>query len=374
MNNQVTASRKLDHIKICLNNDVQAKNKTTGFEDVDFIHCALPELDLASINIKNKLFGHEFTVPIIISAMTGGHPVAEKINKILAIAAQELGIGLGLGSQRAALENPQLEKTYSIAREYAPDAFLIGNIGAPQLADGTIKLKEAKRLIELIDGNALAIHLNALQEAIQPEGDSNYSGVIQAIDKLTDELEVPIIAKETGAGISREIASRIEKAGVAGIDIQGAGGTSFSAVEVYRAEKQGLEHLKRLGTVFWDWGLPTAVSTVEVALNTSQMEIIASGGIRNGLEMAKAMALGAEGVGIASPLLAPAFSGDVAAVKSVIDNFITELKCAMFLTGARTIKDLKKVPCVISGRSASFLAARGIDISMFAQRSPHKIS
>jgi len=368
LKNQATVARKLDHIKICLNKDVKAK-KTPGFEDVELVHCALPESNLVNINTKTKIFGHEFAVPIIISAMTGGHPVAEKINKTLAIACQELGIGLGLGSQRAALENPQLERTYSIAREYAPDAFLIGNIGAPQLADGTIKLKEAKKLIEIIDGNALAIHLNALQEAIQPEGDSDYFGVIQAIDKLTDELDIPIIAKETGAGISKETATLLEKAGVAGIDVQGAGGTSFSAVEVYRAEEQGLERLKRLGTIFWDWGLPTVVSTVEVAHATSQVEIIASGGIRNGLDIAKALALGADGIGIAAPLLAPAFSGDVEAVKSAIDILVTEMKCAMFLTGARAIKDLKNAPCIISGKSAEWLAARGIDISMFGKRS-----
>ncbi len=367
MKNQATVARKLDHIKICLDKDIQTK-KSAGFEDIDFVHCAIPESDLVNIKTNSKLFGHEFAAPIIISAMTGGHPVAEKINKTLAIAAQEIGVGLGLGSQRAALENPQLEITYSIARKYAPDAFLIGNIGAPQLADGTIRAKEAKKVIEMIDGNALAIHLNALQEAIQPEGDSNYLGVIQAINKLADELDVPIIAKETGAGISGETANLLEKAGVAGIDIQGVGGTSFSAVEVYRAEEQGLERLKRLGTLFWDWGLPTVVSTVEVVHATSQVEIIASGGLRNGLDIAKAIALGADGIGIATPLLKPAFSGDVEAVKSVIDSIIAELKCAMFLTGARTIEDLKKVPIIISGNSANWLTLRGIDISMFAKR------
>ncbi len=367
MKNQATVARKLDHIKICLDKDIQTK-KSAGFEDIDFVHCAIPESDLVNIKTNSKLFGHEFAAPIIISAMTGGHPVAEKINKTLAIAAQEIGVGLGLGSQRAALENPQLEITYSIARKYAPDAFLIGNIGAPQLADGTIRAKEAKKVIEMIDGNALAIHLNALQEAIQPEGDSNYLGVIQAINKLADELDVPIIAKETGAGISGETANLLEKAGVAGIDIQGVGGTSFSAVEVYRAEEQGLERLKRLGTLFWDWGLPTVVSTVEVVHATSQVEIIASGGLRNGLDIAKAIALGADGIGIATPLLKPAFSGDVEAVKSVIDSIIAELKCAMFLTGARAIEDLKKVPIIISGNSANWLTLRGIDISMFAKR------
>jgi isopentenyl-diphosphate delta-isomerase len=368
LKNQATVARKLDHIKICLDKDVQTK-KSAGFEDISFVHCATPELDLANIETNSRLFGYEFAAPLIISAMTGGHPVAEKINKTLAIAAEELGVGLGLGSQRAALENPQLEKTYSVARKYAPGAFLIGNIGAPQLADGTIGTKETKKLIEMIDGNAIAIHLNALQEAIQPEGDSNYSGVIQAIKKLADELDVPIIAKETGAGISGETGRILEKAGVAGIDIQGVGGTSFSAVEVYRAEEQGLERLKRLGTLFWDWGLPTVVSTVEVVHATSQVEIIASGGIRNGLDIAKAIALGATGVGMAAPLLEPAFSGDVKAVKTVIDTLITELKCAMFLTGAHTIEDLRKIPIIISGKSAEWLSARGIDICMYAQRS-----
>jgi isopentenyl-diphosphate delta-isomerase len=369
LNNQATTARKLDHIKICLNKDIQAQNKSAGFEDVEFVHCALPESDLAHINTKTTLFGHDFSAPIIISAMTGGHPVAEKINKTLAIAVQELGIGLGLGSQRAALENPHLERTYSVAREYAPEAFLIGNLGAPQLADSTITVKEAKKAVETIDANALAIHLNALQEAIQPEGDSNYSGVIHAIDKLAKEIDVPIIAKETGAGISKEVASQLEKAGVGGIDVQGAGGTSFSAVEVYRAEEQGLESLKRLGMTFWDWGIPTVVSTVEVTHATSHVKIIASGGIRNGLDISKAIALGADAVGIALPVLAPAFSGDIEAVKSVINILITELKCAMFLTGARAIKDLQRVPIVISGRSHLWLTLRGIDGAPFAQRS-----
>jgi len=354
--------RKNDHIRICLEKDVKSRNVTAGFEDIKLIHKALPEIERSSIDASTVVFDHKFAAPLIVGAITGGTKEAEKINGAIAEAVEELGLGMGVGSQRIAIEKTQLAKTFAIAREKAPTAFLIANIGAPQLVAG-YGIKEARKAVEMIDADALAIHLNPLQETIQPEGETNYAGVLEKIGEIARELEVPVIVKETGAGIAREEAKKLEAAGVKGIDVSGVGGTSFAAVEYYRAEN---EYQKRLGENFWDWGIPTAVSIVEVT-ETVNIPVIASGGIRSGTHIAKALALGASLTSISAPVLHAAIEG-AEKVKETLSFFIDELKNTMFLVGASSIKELAKAPVLIMGKTGEWLRLRGFDVESYARR------
>lgn len=348
------SDRKLEHLLFCAHCDVQYKNKTTGFEDIELIHRALPEVNKEKIDISTELLGKELDAPIIISAITGGHPSSLAINRELARAAEEMGIGIGLGSQRAAVENPELVPTYTIARETAPSTLLIGNIGAPQI-------EYAPQAVEMIDADALAVHLNPLQESIQPEGDIDASGYLESIGEIVKSVEVPVVVKETGAGISKEDALSLESKGVDVIDVAGSGGTSWAAVETYRAED------KYLGELFWDWGIPTAVSTAEVTQSVN-IPVIASGGIRSGLDAAKAIALGANSVGIALPVLKEAYMG-YKDVMNVIKRLQESLKVAMFLVGANNLDELKESKLVIKGDTKEWLQERGVDTKKYARRS-----
>jgi len=363
--NDETRRRKADHIDICLEEDVQARTVTTGFEDVHFVHRALPEINREEIDLKIKVFNHEFSAPIIVGAMTGGTAKAEKINAAIAKAVEQLGLGMGLGSQRAAIENPKLEKTFSIARKNAPTAFLIANLGGPQLVQG-YGLKEARKAVEMIEADALAIHLNPLQEAIQPEGETKFKGLTEKIGEIAAELDVPVIVKETGAGIAAEEAKKLESVGVKGIDVAGAGGTSWAAVEYYRAKKAKNSFLERLGEAFWDWGIPTAVSLVEVVQSVS-IPVIASGGIRDGVQAAKALALGASLSSLSSPILKQAVKGPEE-VKKTLEHIIEELRNAMFLVGADSIEKLRNVPLIITGKSLEWLRLRGFNPEIYARR------
>jgi isopentenyl-diphosphate delta-isomerase len=360
-----TTKRKAEHIRISLNQHVQTKRTTTGFEDVHFIHRALPEIDKQKIDLSTKIFSHKFAAPIIVGAITGGTPEATKINAAIAEAVEELGLGMGVGSQRAAIEDEKLEKTFAIARKKAPNAFLIANIGGVQLAQG-YGLKEVKKAIEMIDADAIAIHLNPLQEAIQPEGQTNFKGILAKISEIAEEIDKPVIAKETGAGIAAEEAKKLETAGVKGIDISGAGGTSFAAVEYYRAKGLGNDVQRRLGYVFWDWGIPTAVSVTEVS-QTVSIPVIASGGIRNGLDVAKALALGGSLTSLSQPVLRAAFKG-VKETVHVLSLLIDELRNGMFLVGTDSVKALRETPIVITGKTAEWLKARGFNVEGYARR------
>ncbi len=360
-----TRKRKADHIRISLNQNAQARKATTGFEDIHFVHKALPEIDKQKINLSTTIFSHKFSAPLIVGAITGGTPEATKINATIAEAVEELGLGMGVGSQRAAIENRKLEKTFSITRKKAPTAFLIANIGGAQLAHG-YGLKEAKKAIEMIEADALAIHLNPLQEAVQPEGQTNFRGVLEKIDAIATELDVPVIVKETGAGIAAEEAKKLEVAGVKGIDVSGAGGTSFAAVEYYRTKRKANSFQRRLGDVFWDWGIPTAISMVEVS-QTVNIPIIASGGIRSGVEVAKALALGASLTSLSQPVLHAAVKS-VKETKDVLSLLIEELKTNMFLVGADSVKALKETPFVVMGETAEWLKMRKFNVDGYAQR------
>lgn len=360
-----TQKRKADHIKISLNKNVQARRITTGFEDVHFIHRALPEIDRQKIDLSINVFGHRFAAPLIVGAITGGTGEATRINATIAEAVEELGLGMGVGSQRAAIEDKRLEKTFAIARKKAPTAFLIANIGGVQLAQG-YGLKEVKKAIEMIEADAIAIHLNPLQEATQPEGQTNFEGVLEKISAIAERLDKLIIVKETGTGIAAEEAKKLETAGVKGIDISGVGGTSWAAVEYYRTKKQKNNFKHRLGDIFWDWGIPTAISIAEVS-QTVKIPIIASGGIRNGVEMAKALALGSNLTSLSQPVLQAAVKG-VKETKDMLSLLIEEFKNAMFLVGANSVQALQTVPVVITGKTAEWLRTRGVNVESYAQR------
>lgn len=355
-----TSQRKIEHLDICTRENVESRGN--GLSDVEFVHRCLPEVDLAEVDARTTFLGHALGAPILVASMTGGHPGTVEVNANLATAAAELGLGMGVGSQRAALEDPALEDSYRIVRDRAPDAFIYGNIGAPQLA--SLGIEDIERAVAMIDADAMAIHLNFLQEAIQPEGEADARGIIERIAAVAAELSVPVIVKETGAGIGHLDAYLLKKAGVAAIDVGGRGGTSWAGVEVYRARAEMDEARESLGIKFWDWGISTAVSIVEADVGLPR---IATGGMRDGIMMAKAMALGAAASSVALPLV-PAARAGPEKVKKVLESYIGELRATMFLTGARSTGDLARVPVIISGKTRDALEARGFDWKAFAQR------
>ncbi len=344
-NKTKTSSRKRDHLLICCEKRVEAGD--AGFEDVRLVHNALPECNLSFIDTSVRFLGHRLSSPVFIAAMTGGHPDTHEVNMRLARAAEHFGLGLGVGSQRAALENPELEDSFTVVREEAPKAFICGNLGAIQLREHGIEW--ADRAVEMIDAQALCIHLNPLQEAIQPEGDHDSTGCLNAIRELCSDTRYPVIVKETGCGFSSETAEQLWGAGVSAIDIGGLGGTSWAAVECARA---GDESLAALGRHFSDWGIPTVVSLTEVVKNGGP--VIATGGVRFGTDVAKAVALGADLCGMALPFLKPAMKSEKSLFEKV-QSIQKELSVAMYLTGSGTIKDLKKVRVYITGKTRQMI-------------------
>jgi isopentenyl-diphosphate delta-isomerase len=300
------------------------------------------------------LFGKELAAPIIISAITGGYEGAANINRNLAEGAAKAGVGLGLGSQRPALVDASLASSYEVVKDY-DIPLVMANIGAPQLIDQrdgkAFGLEEAGRAVEMVNADVLAVHMNFLQEIVQPEGDLKASGCLDAIGSIAKEL--PVVAKETGAGLSRTVAHALMKRGVAGLDVGGLGGTSFAAVEYHRAKNSGDDTLTRMGETFWDWGIPTPVSVVAVDVG---LPMIATGGLRSGLDVARSISLGASAGGLARQMLTAAEAG-AEAVEKELNTLISELKGAMFLCGARSIGELTNVPVVVTGLSADWLSA-----------------
>ncbi len=334
-----TAARKADHIRINLEEDVRS-GLTTGLERYRFVHQALPELNLAEVDTRVTWFGKTLAAPLLISSMTGGTEAAAAINHTLAAAAQAAGIAMGLGSQRAAVENPALAATFQV-RAVAPDILLFANLGAVQFNYG-YGVDQCRRAIDMIRADALVLHLNALQEAVQPEGDANFAGLLKKIEAVCRALTVPVIAKEVGWGMSEQAAASLAAAGVAAIDVAGAGGTSWSQVEMHRAKT---ETQKRVAAAFIDWGIPTAEAIQNVRRAAPQLPVIASGGLRDGIDAAKCLALGAGLCGLAGPFLKAA-AVSVEATSEAIAELARELRIAMFAAGAGSVTQLQATPLV----------------------------
>ena len=336
-------NRKEDHIRICMEENVGAAGLTAGFERYSLLHCALPEMALADVDTRTSLFGKALAAPFVLSAMTGGAEIAAPINRNLAVAAQTHGVAMGVGSQRAAVEHPNWEHTYQV-RDVAPDILLFANLGAVQLNYG-YGVNECRRAVEMIEADALVLHLNALQECFQPGGNTDFRGLLDKISTVCRDLGVPVIAKEVGWGLSAEVARQLADAGVAALDVAGAGGTSWSQVEKHRSPA---EITRQIAEAFADWGIPTALSLQLARQAVPDLPIIASGGIRNGMEAAIAVALGADLVGLARPLLEAATASaqaTCAAVQALSETF----RIAMFAAGAPDLAALKQAALIRDG-------------------------
>jgi isopentenyl-diphosphate delta-isomerase len=333
-------SRKQQHVELAVGEDVQFRAVTTGFERYRFTHCALPEISLEDITTSTTFFNKTLRAPLIISSMTGGYGNALTINESLARIAAEFGLAIGVGSARQAMENSEYHETFRIVRKTAPHAFVFTNIGAVEIGRlaRTSSVGELQKIIDLIEADALAIHLNPLQELLQPEGEKDFRDVLRGIESAVKILNVPIIVKEVGAGISRSVAERLLDVGVKGIDVAGAGGTSWAGVEILRNNKM----LRGTLEPFWDWGIPTAEAVTEVASlrDGYSFSLIASGGITNGVEIAKSITLGADLAAIARPLLMALIKGGEAGLRTFIQHILFQICGVMFLTGSRTIADL----------------------------------
>lgn len=362
--------RKIEHVSVALGQDVSASQRA-NWSDVQFVHQALPEVNLDDIDTSTTFLGRTLRYPLFMSSLTGGHPDVTSINSNLARAAEQYGLALGVGSQRAAIVNPEVADSYAVTREQAPNAFLIANIGAPQLIaqnrHEAFTREQVQRAIDMIGANALAVHMNSLQEAAQPEGDRRAVGEAAALTSLTQWVSVPVIAKETGAGVCREQAMLLRSCGVSAIDVGGAGGSSMAAMEAARSRSRGDERTMNIGLLYRDWGIATPIGVVEAG--TAHLPLISTGGVRNGLDIARALALGATLVGMGFPFLKAA-SESYEAVCELLETVIAELKVAMQLSGASTIAQLRQVDVVLTGETREWLTMRGFEeeLKEMAQR------
>jgi isopentenyl-diphosphate Delta-isomerase len=335
---RTTTSRKKEHVDIVLKRDVRFRVKTAGFERWEFEHNALPELDLKAIDTGATFLGKRLGLPLMVSCMTGGYAGALRINRSLAELCAECRLALGVGSQRQALENSRYHRTFSVVREVSPEIPVVGNIGAAEVAAMTDPAP-LLRMAELVRADAFTVHLNPLQEFLQPEGKTDFHGVLEGIGRLVKALPIPLIVKEIGAGLSPEVIRRLLEAGVTHIDVAGAGGTSWAGVEAYRTKHKGLASL------FWDWGIPTAeavAGAAELKRQGNDFVLIASGGISGGLDIAKSIALGADLAAAARPILASLQSGGRTVARNLVNAWRRELAGAMFLTGSPTVAALRK--------------------------------
>jgi len=345
--------RKREGIEIPLKENIQGRTASTYLEYVKLLHNALPEINYDQIDLSIEFLNRSFSAPLIIDSMTGGTDEAFEINKRLGLIAERYGLGMGLGSQRAGLKSDKLVESYSIARKVAPNAFLIANIGGAQLSDG-LSNSDILKIIKMIDANALAIHLNPLQELIQPEGEPRFKGILKKISNLVNEVEIPIIVKEVGSGISADVAIKLEKSGINSINVAGAGGTSWAGIEKIRADQHN-EYIKsQLGELFWDWGIPTALSILLVS-NSVKIPVIASGGLRNGLEIAKCLILGANVCAMAFPFLKRASKSEEE-LEKFTQLILSEIRATMFLLGAKDVHSLKNTRYILIDKLANVLS------------------
>ena len=335
-----TAKRKSSHVDLVLNEKIDYM-KSTGLEKYEFVHNALPEINFPEIDTAVRFFSHRFAAPIMVSSMTGGFERAAGINSSIAELCRERNIGMGVGSQRQALLNSDYVESFRVVRRVAKDIFVMGNIGAAQVADG-LAVREARKIVDMVEANALAVHLNALQEFIQPEGDRNFRGVLIGVSHLVRVLKIPIIVKETGAGLGAATARRLIEAGVSAIDVSGAGGTSWAAIETLRSDD------RRIGRKFWNWGIPTAeaLRQVNALPSRKKIKLISSGGIRDGIDVAKSIALGADLCAGAQPFLKALDKEGTEGLIKEFDNWVEELKGVMFLTGSKNVSQLKRAKIV----------------------------
>jgi isopentenyl-diphosphate delta-isomerase len=336
-----TPSRKSEHIRINLEQDVTAKGVATGLEAYRFTHCALPEIDLAEVDLRTPCFGHTLQAPILISCMTGGTDEAKRINRDLARIAQEFGFAMGLGSARVVLEHPETTDSFAV-RDIAPDVMLFANFGAVQLNKG-YGVEDCRRLVDALGADALVLHLNPLQEALQPEGDTDFRGILRRIEELCAKLDMPVVVKEVGWGLAPDVVRALFDAGVAAVDVAGAGGTSWSEVERHRIR---ISWRARVAAQFASWGIPTAECIRLAREAAPDGTIIASGGIRGGLDAAKAIALGADLVGMAGPFLRAADAG-IDNVRDLARELSEVLRVAMFSLGVRSVAELRSTPRLV---------------------------
>jgi len=332
-----TQQRKKEHLELCLDTESVSSPSSTGLEAYRFIHNALPELDIDEIDISTTFLDKRLSAPVLISSMTGGFDLARKVNRNLAAAAQMLGLAMGVGSQRVAIEEPSATASFQV-RDIAPDILLLGNLGAVQLNYG-YGIEQCRRAVAMIDADGLIFHLNVLQEAVQPEGNRNFKGLTAKIAAVCKGLAVPVVAKEVGNGISVDVAVRLHRAGVRAIDIAGKGGTSWSAVEAQRAAKMG----RRADAAFADWGIPTEEALISVRKALPNVQLVASGGIRSGLDIAKSIALGADIAALGQPLLSAALESADKVVE-FLAGVIHELKVSMLCLGAKDLRALRQAP------------------------------
>ena len=339
-----TTSRKQSHVELVVSKQVSHLSISSGFDTLRFVHNAVPEIALGDVDTSTEFLGKHLEVPILISSMTGGYDDAERINGALAALSTKYGTAMGIGSERQALENKRYHASFKIVRKENPKGLIFSNIGAVEVARLMREKKtgQIKKLIDLIEADGLIIHLNPLQELMQPEGMPDFRGVLSGIEHCVKSLGVPVIAKEVGAGISKEAAKKLLEAGVRIIDVAGAGGTSWAGVEILRQKKKVRARLEP----FWDWGITTvdALMQVRELRETMTFGIIASGGIRSGIDIAKSLALGADLCGIAKPLISSFMSGGEKALHRTMDDLVIQLRYTMFLTGSQNLDGLAKQP------------------------------
>ncbi|MEW6196932.1 MAG: type 2 isopentenyl-diphosphate Delta-isomerase [Bacteroidota bacterium] len=340
MNRNSTENRKKDHIELCLTGDVSFKTKTNGFENYEFEHYAVTQIDYNSIDLSTTFLRKRIGLPFIISCMTGGTGEAEKINENLAVAAKELNIPIGVGSQRQALENKKFHSTYKVVRKNAGNVPVLGNIGAAQIAKSKNPVDEILFLAELVEADAMVIHFNPLQELLQKEGEPDFSGSLKNLEKICRRIEIPVIAKEVGSGIGKKAAKDLLNAGIQGIDVAGSGGTSWAIVEQLR-NKEDLNY-------FSEWGLPTSycIKTISGLKKNYKFSLIASGGINDGIAVAKSIALGADYAASARLILQEVINNGVDGAAKLVNQWFDTVKKIMYLTGSSNIKELQKVKLI----------------------------
>jgi isopentenyl-diphosphate Delta-isomerase len=343
--------RKADHLELCAKEDVGFRGASTLFEDVRLVHNALPDLDEASVDTSCVLFGKKLRAPLVIAAMTGGTDEAGRVNRDLATLAEARGLAFGLGSQRAMTKRDSARASYRV-RDVAPTTVILGNLGLVQARD--MSTDEIGSLAHEVGADALCIHLNPAMELVQPGGDRDFSRGIETVARLVKDLPLPVVVKETGCGLSPEVGRRLKGVGVSHVDVSGAGGTSWVGVETKRAEAQGDQAARTLGEALWDWGIPTAASVATLA-PLGFRTIVATGGVARGLEVAKAIALGATCAGIARPLLKALVAGGPSGAGAALDEVLRELRAVMLLTGSQTPEALRRAPKVVVGELARWI-------------------